>query len=158
MQLHNWRFRIAALALSAAFAACSSGESAPTAPGSSLIRVAGTYATSVALGESSCPGIVVQNVATTVTHTAGATDFSLQQVAISASGSVLPDGTFGTDRMNVAVGDAMHNLVIIGKFTVSGFEAVVTVTVVQPTAPQSCVYQLGWLGTKQGTPNTIPGP
>ena len=150
-------FTIGALVLSAAVTACSSGDNGPTTPRDHLIRIGGTYATSVILGPSSCPNIVVQNMATTVTHSTGTTVFSLRHAAITATGSVQADGGFTTKKANVAVGRAMHTLSISGRFSANGFEALLTVTVIQPVSPHSCVYQLAWFGTKQGTPNTIPG-
>lgn len=155
MRPSTLHFSIGALILSAA--ACSSGNHAPTKFDDAVLRVGGTYATSVTLGQSSCPNITVQNMATTVTHSAGSGALSLEHADISASGSVTPDGGFTTGNVNVAVGKAMHNLAIAGKFSVSGFEALLTVTVIQPMAPASCVYQLAWIGTKQGARNTIPG-
>lgn len=142
--------------LAAAPLSCSSGNAA-TAPDDTLLQVGGTYATSVTLGQSSCPNIAVQNVATTVTHSAGSRAFSLAHADISASGSVLPDGKFTTSHVNLAIGKAMHNLAIAGRFDADGFEALVTVTVIQPISPQSCVYQLAWIGSKQGPRNSIPG-
>ena len=144
--------------LSAAVISCRSGDSGPTAPDDNLIRIGGTYATQVTLGQSSCPNIAVQDMETTVTHSPGSMTFALRHASISAAGSVQADGGFSTEKVDVAVGQAMHNYRISGKFTVNGFQAILTITVTQPVSPASCVYQLAWIGTKQGARNTIPGP
>jgi hypothetical protein len=123
-----------------------------------LLAVAGTYTTAVTLQSSTCTGITVQNMPTTVTHVAGATALSISHASLTWTGQVQTNGAFTTSSRSVTVGtDAVHTLTIAGTFSTTGFDATVTVTVTQTAAPQTCGYVVKWIGTKQGGPNTIPG-
>lgn len=122
------------------------GTGAPT-PAS--ISVGGQYDTAVSLVESSCAGITVMSLPTTVAHATGASRLSLTHAGTTYSGALQPDGRFATDPLLVA-GSMVR---IEGRFTTTGLDATVTVDV-QSGAP--CRYVAHWVGPKQGAPNVLP--
>ena len=146
---------LAALPLLAA--ACGGGSTPDPGPDPGVIRVGGEYATAVTLGESTCPGIAVQSLPTTVAHTAGATTLTLTHAGNAYPGTLQRDGTFGTTPRAVGGGAETHTLTIAGRFTRTGLDATVTADVQREAAPRACRYVVRWVGTKQGDPNVIPG-
>ena len=122
-----------------------------------VLRVAGTYTTQVSLTANTCTGITVQSLPTTVAHTAGATTLSLTHGPLTYTGAVAVTGAFTTSP-NVIQDPAagmQTTLTIAGQFSTSGFVADVTANVVR-TTPPNCAYTVHWVGTKQGSANTIP--
>ena len=128
----------------------------PTAP-SNVISVGGTYGTRVAvLAEgNTCGSVTAQDFPTTVIHTAGATALSLVHAGSTYTGTVDTAGRFTTPPANFSFPEALYTIGITGQFTTSGFTATVALTRLQDGA--TCAYAVGWVGTKQGSPNTIPG-
>jgi hypothetical protein len=133
--------------------ACGSDDPGPTQ--SNLIQVGGRYATAVTLGTNSCTGVTVQPQPTTVTHTAGATSFSLAHGPLTYFGTLQSDGRFTTTPQSVSGGGATSTLRIAGQFSRTGFTATVTVDQTGGT-PATCTYVVQWVGTKEGAPNIIP--
>lgn len=131
--------------------ACGSDDPA----GPKQISVGGQYATAVTLENNSCPAITVQNNPTTVAHTAGATALTITHAGNSYTGTVQPSGSFSTTPKAVGTGE-VHTLTIAGQFSTTGFDAIAAVDVQRTSAPLTCHYDVHWIGTKQGTPNTIP--
>jgi hypothetical protein len=130
-----------------------------TGPANEVLQVAGTYATAVSLTANSCGNtITVQPNPTVVTHVAGATTISLQHGPVTYSGTVTSAGAFTTQPVvvNDAGNGVQSTLTIAGQFATTGFTADVSVGVVQTQAPTTCAYSVHWVGTKQGSPNTIP--
>jgi hypothetical protein len=154
MPLHPTRVPVALLV---AAAACGGGSSADPGPDPNVIRVGGEYATAVTLGESTCPGIVVQSMPTTVAHAAGATTLTLTHAGNAYAGTLQRDGAFATTPRAVGGGGETHTLAIAGRFTRAGLDATVTADVLRDAAPRTCRYVVRWVGTKQGAPNVIPG-
>jgi hypothetical protein len=146
------------LALFCLAAACGGSSTPGPGPDPNVIRVAGEYATAVTLGESSCPGITVQSMPTTVAHTAGATTLTLTHAGNAYQGTLQRDGTFTTTPRAVGGGAETHTLTIAGRFTRTGLDATVTADVQRSAEPRACRYVVRWAGTKQGDPNVIPGP
>lgn len=84
------------LLLAVALTGRSSDASAPLDP--DVLRVAGTYATAVALLQSSCADIVVADNPTTVSHAPDALDVTLTHAGNAYTGTVQRDGSFGYIR------------------------------------------------------------
>ena len=141
------------LVLAVALSGCSSDGSAPLDP--DVLRVAGMYATAVALGQSSCTGIVVADNPTTVSHVPDALDVTLTHAGNAYAGTVQRDGAFATSPRAVGGPAETHTLTIAGRFSTSGFEATVTADVSRNGSP-ACSYVVSWVGTKDGAPNIIP--
>jgi hypothetical protein len=135
------------------FPSCSSANG----PDDEQLKVAGTYATQVSLTENSCPNITVQSLPTVVNHAAGANALSLQHGPLTYSGTVSASGAFTTvpNVIQDPGAGTQTTLVIAGQFTATGFTAEVTVTMIR-NVPPNCGYKVQWVGTKQGSPNTIP--
>lgn len=146
-RMRGWLF------LAVALSGCSSDASAPLDP--DVLRVAGTYATAVALRQSSCVGIVVANNPTTVSHVPDARDVTLTHAGNAYTGTVQRDGAFATSPRTVGDPAETHTLTIAGRFSTSGFEATVTADVSRNGSP-ACSYVVSWVGTKDGAPNIIP--
>jgi len=141
---------------------CGGGSTSPTTnstPTSNLLSVGGSYPTQVSLvaGQNTCGAVTIQDNVTTVTHTAGAHVLSLTHVGNTYQGTVDDGGHFSTTPSTLSLGESQFTIAISGQFSQTGFNATVKVDVKQPTAPLTCSYVVTWLGTKQGTPNTIPG-
>ncbi len=120
------------------------------------LRVAGNYATTVTLGESTCTGIIVQNMPTTVAHVPGDTQLVLSHAGNAYPGTVEPDGSFATPPRAVGGGGETHTITITGAFSTTGFEATLSVDVTRPAAGP-CAYTVEWIGVKNGEPNHLPG-
>ena len=130
--------------------------------GSSDVRqlsVGGTYSTAVALlpAGNTCGAVQVQNNPTVVAHAPGAATLSLTHAGTSYSGTVTnnsgdvsPAGAFSVPATDVGAG--AFTISIAGQFTATGFTATVHVVQHQP----SCQYDVSWVGTKSGPPNTFP--
>jgi hypothetical protein len=155
--LHRFTLAIAVLA-----PACGGGNSSsapPTAPTTpaNVLAVAGTYPTRATLitDRNTCGSVSVQDNPTTVTHTAGATELSLVHAGSTYRGTIDTAGRFSTPAANFAFPDADYAIAIGGRFSTTGFEATVELT--RRAGSTTCAYAVGWVGTKQGGPNTIPG-
>jgi hypothetical protein len=157
-----------AIGFSIALAACASddgggkpsdmpaADAAPDARDPTLLYVAGQYPTAVTLTQSTCQGIQVESMTTTVTHAAGAADLSLRHAGITYLGTVERDGAFSTTPQSVGGAAETHRLTISGRFSTTGFEATVTAEVTRNASP-ACAYVVSWIGTKMGEPNVVPG-
>ncbi len=136
--------------------ACGGGGSSPgSAPTPASPQVAGQYDVAVALLDNDCAGApTVLPQPTSVAQAPGATAFTLTHGGLQVAGSVGRDGAFTTQPL--AVQDALGpaTLAIAGRFTATGLEATVTVTV-SPAALPGCRYHVGWTGAKQGPPNVL---
>jgi len=141
------------LLLAVALSGCSSDGSTPLDP--DVLRVAGTYATAVTLGQSSCTGIEVADNPTTVSHVPDALDVTLTHAGNAYPGTVQRDGSFATSPRTVGAPADAHTLTITGQFSTTGFEAMVTADVSRNGSP-ACSYVVSWVGTKSGDPNIIP--
>lgn len=129
-------------------------DAAAADPGA--LRVGGQYATAVSLKQSSCDGVTVRDMPTSVSHTAGATTLTLTHAGNTYSGAVARDGTFATSPRGVAGGGELHTLTITGKFSTTGFTATVNADVSRGGIP-ACSYVVEWLGTRASGENVIPG-
>ena len=148
--------RVASRAVaSAVLVAACGGDSNPTPPPTEL-KVDGTYATNVALTQSTCPSLTVQGNPTTVTHTTGASTLTLTHAGNSYSGTVQRNGAFSTTPKALTAGAETHTLTIAGTFSRTAINATVT-AVVQRSGSADCQYTVTWIGPKQGAPNVIPG-
>jgi hypothetical protein len=139
--------------LASLFLACKSSG----APDDDRISVGGTYSTQVSLTENTCPGTAVQPLPTVITHSAGASAFTLQHGPLTYTGTVSSSGSFTTTPNVIQDPPAgtQTTLTIAGQFSETGFIADVTVTILRNTPPD-CAYRVHWVGTKQGSANTIP--
>lgn len=144
---------VALLSISCGGAAADAGATGPTA-----LSVGGTYSTQVSLvpGRNTCGAVTVQNNLTAVTHSPGTHTLSLTHAGNTYPGTIDSTARFATSPTTISGGGSQYTLTISGQFTLTGFDASVQVDVVQPTAPQSCSYLVHWIGTKDGSPNTIP--
>lgn len=143
------------IAATLAISACG-GNSSPNTP-SNLLAVAGTYATQATIiaDRNTCGSVSVQDNPTVVTQTAGSTDVTLVHAGSTYRGSVDTAGRFSTPPANFTFPDADYTIGIAGQFSRTGFTATVDLTRRQGTT--TCTYAVGWVGTKQGAPNVIPG-
>ena len=120
--------------------------------GSSEMRqlsVGGTYATSVdLLPGNTCSPPQVNDNPTVVAHAPGAQSLSLTHAGITYSGTVTPAGAFTVPPTPVGI----FSISIAGQFIQSGFTATTHVAQSQP----ACAYDVSWVGTKSGPPNTFP--
>jgi hypothetical protein len=128
----------------------------PTTP-SNVIAVAGTYTTRVAViaERNNCGAVTAQDFPTTVTHAAGSRNLVLTHAGSTYAGTVETDGRFSTPAANYPFPDADYTISISGQFSTTGFTA--TVELVKRAGGVTCTYAVGWVGTKQGSANTIPG-
>jgi hypothetical protein len=137
-------------------ASCGGGGSSPTSPPAATSpQVSGQYDVAVRLLENDCSAApTVAPQPTSVAHTSGASDFTLTHGGLRVTGTVSRDGTFTTQPVSVtdALGPAV--LTVAGRFTTSGLDATVTVSVTPAAAP-SCRYLVGWTGIKRGSPNVL---
>jgi hypothetical protein len=118
--------------------------------------VGGSYDVAVRLLDNDCAAApAVQAQPTSVTHTAGATTFTLMHGGLQVAGAVGRDGTFTTQPMAVQDLLGPATLAIAGRFTTTGLEATVTVAVTPAAPAASCRYLVGWTGVKQGLPNVL---
>ena len=116
------------------------------------LSVAGTYETAVDLLPSgnTCGAVQVRDNPTVVAHTPGAEALSLTHAGTTYSGTLAPSGAFAVPA--TPVGGGAFTISIAGQFTATGFTATVHVVQQQP----SCAYDVSWVGTKSGAPNTFP--
>jgi hypothetical protein len=121
-----------------------------------VLRVAGEYPTQVMLESSTCEGIQVMSLPTSVRHDPGATTLSLVHAGSTYPGTIQRSGAFTTSPVPQVVGQDTHTLTMSGAFTVTGFTATVTVAVTRDLAPR-CDYVVRWTATRQGGMNVIPG-
>ena len=146
--------RAAALLAVVALGCGGGGGGSPTAPPPppTASPIAGRYDVAVALGTNSCGPVTVQTQATSVSHTAGASRFTLLHGANSFAGTLNADMTFATDPLDLAGGDGSTLTVRIqGRFPSQALEATVTVDVRgRPVAPATCSYVVAWTGAKTG--------
>jgi hypothetical protein len=140
----------------AAMLSISCGGAAKSGP--AVLSVGGTYQTQVSLvaGRNTCGAVTVQNNPTVVSHSPGASTLSLTHAGNAYPGTIESTARFATTPTIISGGGSQYTLTINGQFTLTGFDASVQVDVQQPTPPQSCSYLVHWIGTKDGSPNTIP--
>jgi len=120
--------------------------------GPEQLSVGGTYDTAVSLlPGNNCSSPQVQNNATTVTQSPGATSLSLTHAGVTYAGTVDMSGAFSVPATPVSNG--AYQISIAGQFNATGFTATVHVAQQAP----ACQYDVGWVGSKQGPPNTYPG-
>jgi hypothetical protein len=110
----------------------------------------------VALGDNSCGPVTVATQATSVTHTPGASRFTLAHGSNSFAGSVAADGGFTTDPLALNDAGSALTVALQGRFMATGLTATVTVDVRPPAPAPACRYLVQWTGAKQGAPNVIP--
>jgi hypothetical protein len=136
--------------------ACGGDGSTSPAP-SNVLAVAGSYPTraTVIADRNTCGSVTVQDNPTTVTHTPGATALSLAHAGSTYNGTVDRSGRFSTPAANFPFPDADYTIGLSGQFSTTGFTATVELT--KRVGGTTCTYAVGWVGTKQGSPNTIPG-
>jgi hypothetical protein len=135
-------------------ASCGGGATPPSTTPTAVPQVGGQYDVQVRLQQNDCPAApTVQPQPTSVTHVAGASAFTLVHGGLTASGSVARDGTFTTQPLAVQDPQGPATLAIAGRFTPSGLEATVTVSVSAPSG--ACRYLVGWTGSKQGSGNVL---
>ena len=147
------RTYVLAVVLASLFLACKSSG----APDDDRLSVGGTYSTQVSLTENTCPNTTVQSLPTVVTHSPGGSALTLQHGPLTYTGTVSSSGAFTTTPHVIQDPPAgtQTTLTIAGQFSVTGFIADVTVTILK-NIPPDCSYKVHWVGTKQGAPNTIP--
>ena len=142
--------------LALCLASCGGGATPPTTtpPTTAVPQVGGQYDVAVGLQQNDCPAApTVLPQPTRVTHTAGASSFTLAHGGLTVNGSVARDGAFTTQALAVTDPQGPASLTMTGRFTTSGLEATVTVAVTASSG--ACRYLVGWTGTKQGAPNVL---
>lgn len=129
--------------------ACGGGSS-PTAPPPAGSPIAGQYNVAVALGENTCGAVTVAPQPTSVTHTAGATRFTLTHGANTFAATLASDLTFVADPLTLPAQDGSNQTVgLQGRFAASTLTATVRVDVRgRPMALADCHYLVQWTGTK----------
>ena len=133
------------------------GPEPPTGPSPTpgVLQVAGTYqitqtAVSDTCGQTGTPAAVTG----TVTHTPGASAFSLQDTGgttftgtVQNNGDFTSTATFGPD----ASGNTFAQR-LVGRFVTTGFSGQLDVEV----SPRNCRFTRNWSAAKQGAPNVFP--
>jgi hypothetical protein len=130
---------------------CAGGStSSPTGnPGNTTASpIAGTYQTAVSLTSNTCSGITVQPSPTIVTHTAGATGFTMSHAGTSYTGTLAANNSFTTAAKAIPAGSVTHTLSVAGQFATNGFTADVTANVTGSGNGAPCQYVVRWVGTK----------
>lgn len=147
------------MVLAVVVVACGGGgsttPSGPTPP-SNLLSVAGTYPTRATLiaDRNTCGSVTVQDNPTTVSHTPGAAELSLAHAGSTYRGTVDTGGRFTSPPANFPFPDADYTIGMTGQFSTTGFTATVELT--RRASGATCTYAVAWVGTKSGSPNTIP--
>lgn len=142
------QFALAACAATALVAACEAPAALPdSSPASEGLIVAGVYSTAVTLERSSCVGIEVRDMPTTVSQGPDATDITLSHAGNSYAGKLAPDATFATTPRAVGSPAETHTLTITGGFAADGFTATVHAGVSR-NGTAACSYDVGWIGTR----------
>jgi len=134
------------------FACGGGGGSSPTTPTS---PIAGAYTIAVELVENNCGAVTVQPQATSVSHSPGATRFTLQHGANAFSATLAADNSFVADPLVLQDQDGSTLTVRLqGSFVLGAattLDATVTVDVTgRPSPPASCRYVVHWSGPKSG--------
>ena len=150
---------VCVVAVAVSSVACGGGQGSPSTPttATNILAVAGTYPTraTVIADRNTCGAVTVQDNPTTVTHTAGGTDLSLGHAGSTYRGTIANSGRFSTPPVNQSFADGDYTISVSGQFSTTGFTATVELTRRSGTA--TCSYAVNWTGTKQGSPDTIPG-
>lgn len=127
-------------------AACSTAPHAPDAATPTGPSVAGVYATAVTLQRSSCVGIMVRDMPTTVSLD-DATRLTLRHAGNGYTGTLAADNTFTTTPRSLGEPAETHTLTITGAFVTNGFTATVHADVTRDGAA-ACTYDVRWIGTR----------
>ena len=149
------RYSLTSLTFLAILLGCGGRSSGPASPTPSP-QVGGEYDVAVALGQNSCGSTVqVQSQPTSVTHSAGATTFTLVHGGLRVTGNVARDGAFTTQPVSVQDTLGPAQLAMSGRFSTTGLDATVTVDVQRAAPSPACRYVVAWTGTKRGSPNVL---
>ncbi len=151
----KWFFRICGLVVLLGFGplGCIQPAAQPAPP----ISVAGEYSTAVTLtDDNSCGSVEVQSLPTTIDQEPGATPMTFTHAGHSYAGTIETNGHFDTAPTPLTIGQATYTITVQGQFSLSGFDALTTVAVKQPQAPQNCRYVVRMVGSKTNGTNTIP--
>ena len=149
--------QIAALAMICAVMAPGCGASSSTSPTPfNVLAVAGTYPTraTVIAERNTCGSVTVQDNPTTVTHPAAGTELALSHAGSTYPGTIDTTGRFTSPAANFAFPDGDYAIGLTGQFSTTGFTATVELT--KRAGGTTCTYAVAWVGTKSGSPNTIP--
>jgi len=152
------------LLLAVALPACSGGRGSPSSPSPAQLQVGGAYTIVKSIAENTCDGnLTPGTVSGTVTHASAAQAFTMNDSFVTFSGTVQSNGAFTIPPTPTPPGHFGVPLTSVfegGRFTTNGFEVQVRLDVNgangQPPFPDCRVSQV-WRGTKQGSPNVIPG-
>jgi hypothetical protein len=132
-----------------ALVACGGGKSSGTTnPTNTTSAIAGNYQTAVTLTSNSCTGIAVQNNPTLVSHTSGATAFTMSHAGTEYQGTLAANNSFTTTAKAIVVGTVTHTLTIAGTFGTNSFTADVTAAVTGTGNGAPCQYVVRWVGSK----------
>lgn len=142
------QFALAACAATALLAACDTTPAGllDGSPAPEGLAVAGVYSTAVTLVRSSCVGIEVRDMPTTVSQGPDATDITLSHAGNLYAGKLALDATFATTPHAVGSPSETHTLTITGSFAADGFTATVHADVTR-NGTAACSYDVGWIGT-----------
>ena len=122
------------------------GKASATEPERSY---AGTYATRVSVTENACGSVTVMDMPTAVTHTPSTGAINLLHAGTNYPGTVKTDSTFTTTAVTLNAGDGNRYLMTIaGKFSGSGFDALVTLDRTTISSGATCRYIVRWIGTR----------
>jgi deoxyxylulose-5-phosphate synthase len=86
----------------------------------------------------------------------GDTTFALAHTSINADGVIQRSTAFTTIAATLAVNGSTYVITIKGTFTRTGFNAVVHLDVTQAVSPNRCAYDVNWVGSKNGSVNSLP--
>ena len=126
-------------------ASCSGGTNMPTGNNDSF---AGTYATTVSLGQNSCGAVTIQDMPTVVTHNKSTGAVSFAHSGLSWTGSVDAQNNFTTTPTTLDANGFHYVIALAGHFTASGFTATVTLDRTLATGAGQCQYVVNWIGTR----------
>ncbi len=152
----QWRVTIISVVavLSFGLLSCIQPDAPSTKP---AISVAGEYTTAVTLtDDNSCGAVEVQSLPTTIGHEPGATHLTFTHAGNSYPGTLQVNGNFATNPTPLVIDRATYTITVQGQFSPTGFDALTTVAVNQPQAPQNCRYVVHMVGSKTDGKNTIP--
>ena len=143
-------------AIAAAVTACGSSGSPSQPSQPTVLQVGGQYQITQQGIETSCGdgGATIPSVSATITHTAGASAFTMRDTGgttftgtVQNTGDFTAGATFGPDSSGNTFTQRLE-----GRFTASGFTGRLSVEV----QPRNCAFTRNWTAAKQGAPNVIP--
>lgn len=125
----------------------------PRRAGAQAIGFAGTYATHVNVTENACGTVTVMDMPTVVTHDPSSGVIHLLHAGTDYPGTSKVDSSFATTPITRTFDDGnRYVMVIAGRFSARGFDALVTLDRTTVATGAVCRYRVHWSGTRSRSP------